>query len=217
MKEPFQPTCKESDESVDSFFRRRFGPHIADNMVSAMIRGIYAGDSKDLSIRAIFPSLWEMEKKYGSVIKGMLSKTPKNIEEEARISQYKSNLDPTLLKDLEDCSVWGLQGGMQSLASSLEQELKSRSNVKILCNSKVNSITTANGHHTIQVCLFVHFHSNLTYMIRSYQRKLFKRATLSPPSPHLLSPTSYQLSHISKPILQSQLVSSIYPTPHLHY
>ena len=152
LKEPFQKACTEADESVDSFFRRRFGPHIAENMVSAMIRGIYAGDSRQLSIRAIFPSLWQMEKKHGSVIKGMLSSSSKNGVEEAKtIESFKTQLAPRLRKDLEECSVWGLKGGMGALALKLEEELKRRPNVDIQLGARTSAISFAYNSYILQV------------------------------------------------------------------
>ena len=40
------------DESVHDFFSRRLGPRIADTFVSAIIHGIYAGDSRHLSVKS---------------------------------------------------------------------------------------------------------------------------------------------------------------------
>lgn len=48
-REPFVPVCSASDESIHSFVSRRFGDHIADNLASALVNGIYAGDSHTLS------------------------------------------------------------------------------------------------------------------------------------------------------------------------
>lgn len=43
------------DESVHSFFSRKFSPLIADRFIDPMIKGIYAGDSRQLSVKACFP------------------------------------------------------------------------------------------------------------------------------------------------------------------
>ncbi len=60
------------DESVHSFFARRFSKHIADHYADALIKGIYAGDSTQISMKTCFPSLWEMEQKSRSLIMGSL-------------------------------------------------------------------------------------------------------------------------------------------------
>lgn len=41
------------DESIHSFISRRLGVHVAENLVSAMVHGIYAGDIKKLSIKVL--------------------------------------------------------------------------------------------------------------------------------------------------------------------
>jgi oxygen-dependent protoporphyrinogen oxidase len=63
----------DGDESVDSFLSRRFGDAFARTLGSALVHGIYAADSRRLSVRAAFPSLCESEARgNGSVIWGTL-------------------------------------------------------------------------------------------------------------------------------------------------
>ena len=45
-------------------------PQITDYMVTALCRGIFAGDARKLSVRSCFPLLYNHEQKYGSIIKG---------------------------------------------------------------------------------------------------------------------------------------------------
>ena len=148
VSEPFRkkrdPNLK--DESVDAFFRRRFGPNLADNLISAMIHGIYAGDSRQLSLRAIFPSLYEMEQQKGSVIKGMLfgRKSAKAKQDELDVKRFKSDLPAEMVKLVETSSVWGLAGGLQSLADTLGQRIREQSNCEVLLDSQVDSIQVDN-------------------------------------------------------------------------
>ncbi|TFY70988.1 hypothetical protein EVG20_g2019 [Dentipellis fragilis] len=59
------------DESVDAFFTRRFGEQFARVMGSALVHGIYGADSRKLSVRAAFPSMWAAEEVgRGSVVWG---------------------------------------------------------------------------------------------------------------------------------------------------
>ncbi len=60
-----------SDESVGSFFRRRFGAEAADYIAEPLLAGIHAGDVDRLSIRALFPRLAEAERESGSVIRAL--------------------------------------------------------------------------------------------------------------------------------------------------
>lgn len=67
--EPFVRSKCQGDESIQSFATRRFGKWMAETLFEPMTLGIYGGDFRKLSIRACFPTLYELEKK-GSVLKG---------------------------------------------------------------------------------------------------------------------------------------------------
>ena len=59
------------DESIASFFRRRFGREAVDILAEPLLAGIHAGNVERLSMRALFPRLVEAERVHGSVIRGM--------------------------------------------------------------------------------------------------------------------------------------------------
>ncbi len=61
-----------TDESVAQFMRRRFGREALERVGQPMLAGIYTGDPEYLSLKATMPRFRELEKKYGSVIKGLL-------------------------------------------------------------------------------------------------------------------------------------------------
>ncbi len=63
-----------SDETVDSFGKRRLGTHFADFMLDPMVSGIFAGNTKELSLAAVFPKMVEMESEYGGLFKAMIAK-----------------------------------------------------------------------------------------------------------------------------------------------
>lgn len=59
------------DESLASFIRRRLGNEAVDKIAGPMMAGIYVADPERLSIQSTFPMFVDMEKKYGSLIRGM--------------------------------------------------------------------------------------------------------------------------------------------------
>jgi oxygen-dependent protoporphyrinogen oxidase len=82
LKEPFvapRPASLE-DESVHSFFARRFGEEAAVYGAGPMVSGVYAGDPHSLSMRSAFPRLWLAEERSGSVIRDFLGKKEKTSE-----------------------------------------------------------------------------------------------------------------------------------------
>lgn len=60
------------DESMASFFSRRLGQEAYERVVEPLMAGIYAGEGRQLSLRATFPRFLELEREYGSLIRGML-------------------------------------------------------------------------------------------------------------------------------------------------
>ena len=64
------------DESLASFFRRRFGVEAFQRLIEPLMAGIYAGDAEEMSIRATFPRFVELEQQYGSLLRGILASGP---------------------------------------------------------------------------------------------------------------------------------------------
>jgi oxygen-dependent protoporphyrinogen oxidase len=70
--EPFGPGPPEDgDESVFDFASRRIGKEAAAVLVDAMVSGIFAGDARNLSLRAAFPKMWAMENEHGGLLRAM--------------------------------------------------------------------------------------------------------------------------------------------------
>lgn len=78
LREPFIKSKSPEGESVAEFFERRLGREIVERAADPFIAGIYAGNPENLSVKAAFPRLYELEKEYGSLLLGSLrSKTEK--------------------------------------------------------------------------------------------------------------------------------------------
>lgn len=60
---------RESDESVASFARRRFGAEAYDWLYEPLLGGIHAGDGELLSLHATFPNLRSAEREHGSLLR----------------------------------------------------------------------------------------------------------------------------------------------------
>jgi oxygen-dependent protoporphyrinogen oxidase len=66
----------DGDESLASFFSRRLGREAFERVVEPLMAGIYAGDATQISLRATFPRFLDLERKHGSLIRGMLASRP---------------------------------------------------------------------------------------------------------------------------------------------
>ena len=125
------------DESVDAFFTRRFGPEFARVFASALAHGIYATDSRKLSLRAASPMLWNAEAYGGgSVVWGALKPKPKIPVDDSPSYELGSPL-PELMKD---AAVYNFKNGLSTLSNALADALKSRSNVEIRTGDPVSSV-----------------------------------------------------------------------------
>lgn len=59
------------DESLADFVRRRLGQEALERIAQPMVSGIYTADPEKLSLEATMPRFLELERKYGSIIRGL--------------------------------------------------------------------------------------------------------------------------------------------------
>jgi oxygen-dependent protoporphyrinogen oxidase len=74
LGEPLAPRPSGGDETIHAFASRRIGPEAADVLIDSMVSGVFGGNARELSLRACFPKMWEMETTYGSLVKAMLAR-----------------------------------------------------------------------------------------------------------------------------------------------
>jgi len=65
------PRRSKEDESLGELIERRLGTEVLENMTEPLLAGIYAGDMRKISLQATFPQFGEVERRYGSLIRGM--------------------------------------------------------------------------------------------------------------------------------------------------
>jgi len=72
LYEIFVPKGKEDDETLATFAKRRLGREAYEKLIDPMASGIYAGDPETMSLKSCFPIIYDLEKKYGSLIKALI-------------------------------------------------------------------------------------------------------------------------------------------------
>ena len=156
LKEPFvapRPASLE-DESVHSFFARRFGEEAALYGAGPMVSGVYAGDPRSLSMRSAFPRLWEAEGRSGSVIRDFFKKKEKE-EESLRGEERKGGAAGGVVSHgaavaptagatgnpaRHRARTLTFDGGLFTLIESLQQHLGSRPGFRLELNAAAVAI-----------------------------------------------------------------------------
>ena len=73
-REWFHPPRKaEGDETVAAFVERHYGPEMVDRLADPLLSGVYGGEARELSVRAVLPRFAEMEAQHGSLGRAMLA------------------------------------------------------------------------------------------------------------------------------------------------
>jgi oxygen-dependent protoporphyrinogen oxidase len=141
LKEPFIKSKSAGDESISEFFARRLGREIVDYAVDPFISGIFAGNPDNLSLKSSFPKLFEMEKTYGSLLKGAIfspkekkSKVPKNV---SRTVSFKNGM-----QTLTDALAGNLGAGVRLNAEVFEIKKTENGKYKLrTSDEKINAET----------------------------------------------------------------------------
>ncbi len=95
------------DETVAEFVRRRFGEKIAAHVMDPLCKGIFGGDSQELSMRSCFPSIWELEKQKRSVLLGMFGKKREKFPHTPPLYSFNEGMEtlPKMLAEKLDCPI----------------------------------------------------------------------------------------------------------------
>ena len=100
------------DESIGSFMERRFGTEAKEYLAEPLLAGIHAGDVDRLSLGALFPRFRDVERTYGSLLRGFRK------EQLKRASSTGSDGDGVFRS---------LSGGLSDLIDALVRTLPSDS------------------------------------------------------------------------------------------
>ncbi|KAI8927305.1 hypothetical protein BC831DRAFT_453052 [Entophlyctis helioformis] len=147
IAEPFRPRApgaQAADESIAQFVERRLGRNVADNLVSAIVHGIYAGNIDTLSVRSTLNALWKLEHQYGSITAGVLmsafaAASPASVPAgssryQAEVAAADADFTRLLAEDADvgafiagiakNASIYSFKGGLQTLTDRLAERVR---------------------------------------------------------------------------------------------
>lgn len=126
--EYFRKPGESKDRSVADFVTDHFGKETLDYLAEPLLSGVYGGDPARMSVASVLPRFFEMEAKYGSLVRAVLA------------SQAKAPAGPRgpLFRTLK--------GGLSSLVDALAARVRvSHANVETV------ERTETNGQHRFRV------------------------------------------------------------------
>lgn len=104
----------EVDETVAELVGRHFGPEMVERLADPLLAGVYGGSAADLSAAAVLPRFVEMEKRYGSLSRGML---------QARKQRAAAGTGAPSPTSAPRPLFTSLKGGMQQLVDTIVPQL----------------------------------------------------------------------------------------------
>ncbi|HEY0306566.1 MAG TPA: protoporphyrinogen oxidase [Acidobacteriaceae bacterium] len=146
----------DGDESLSSFITRRLGAEALDKLAGPLIGGIYAADPEKLSLRSTFPMFLEMEKKYGSLLRGMLRRKKAAAAPAATQAAPAAATQPAV-KRAPMSMFMTLRGGLQQLVDTLVARIDPAS---ILLGRQILPITPDAGGYRIDFSDGDHMHAD---------------------------------------------------------
>ncbi|MBM4764178.1 protoporphyrinogen oxidase [Bacillus sp. B15-48] len=131
------PSEAKEDQAVGTFLRRRLGDEVVENLVEPLLSGIYAGDIDRMSLMATFPNFYQLEQKYGSLVRGtkkMKRKVPKQPGAETKAPSKGIFIT--------------ISSGLQSFAEAIEAKLEPDS---VLKGTRVDKISKEEAGYKLKL------------------------------------------------------------------
>jgi oxygen-dependent protoporphyrinogen oxidase len=123
------PVGTDEDESIASFFRRRFGEEFSRLVAEPLLAGTHGGLPEELSVRALYGAYFDMERRHGSLSAAMAGRpaAPTSSPERPAFVSFRV--------------------GMEALVRRLAESL-SRTQARL--ESRVESIDLMGGHYLVR-------------------------------------------------------------------
>ncbi|KAJ5669466.1 hypothetical protein N7462_010536 [Penicillium macrosclerotiorum] len=142
------PSMWQSDESVSQFISRRFNSHVAENLVSAVMHGIYAGDIDGLSAQALLGGMRNLEDGgilYSLITNSILGKKTRLMDDFLAVDAIAKSpeaLDQSqdIFNVIKTASTFTFKRGTQQLIEGLVGALQASSKITIKTKSEITTM-----------------------------------------------------------------------------
>lgn len=131
------------DPPVYDFVKYRFSEAVAEALVDPLLRGIVAGDVRNLSARALVQEILDLEQQYGSLVKAMLKPSPRRQKPDELFINETRDSKLLIRFQKEDARSFTISTGLQTIPEHLSNSLLNTNEdgvVSIYNQTKVESI-----------------------------------------------------------------------------
>jgi oxygen-dependent protoporphyrinogen oxidase len=111
-----RPRGEQPDRTVAEFVTDHYGAEVNEYLAQPMLAGVYGGEPENLSVNSVLPRFVELEKRHGSLTKGVL---------ESRLAAARKGGSNATGKPRSSLFLT-LKGGMQQLTDALVNEVQQR-------------------------------------------------------------------------------------------
>jgi oxygen-dependent protoporphyrinogen oxidase len=129
-------SANSDDQSLGSFFRRRLGGEVVENLIEPLLSGVYSGDIDQMSLKSTYPQFYEVEKKHRSLILGMKKSRPKPVPVKDGLPAKREGVFHTF------------KNGLETLVEAIEEKLEPNS---VLKGVRVDSIKRVDNKNVLQL------------------------------------------------------------------
>jgi len=107
------PKLRAEDESVAEFIEEHYGAEAVDYLAEPLLSGIYGGNPRELSVRAVLPRFVELSEQYGSLTRGVLAERAKRHGRQRALPLFRT-----------------LRGGLQQLVDGVTDAIRGKVEVR---------------------------------------------------------------------------------------
>ncbi|PWA03799.1 hypothetical protein BB558_000080 [Smittium angustum] len=142
------------DESISELIARRFGSRIDDSLLSAVMAGIYASDTKKLSSRMVLNKLWRADRISGKILVGMnhvnkdISKIiaqndfiNQQLSDEKEMWEHRLKHNAGFWESVNSSSIYSFKDGIETLSDAILKDLAKFPHVNIVSENPCVGIT----------------------------------------------------------------------------
>ena len=187
LKEPFVKP-NPNDETVAEFVTRRLGKEFLDKLIGPMSLGIYAADPYSMSITSNFKRIKEIELKYGSLIKGLVS----------LMKQKKANTSSASGQFAKE--LYSFKEGMQSFTDHIAKSVNvlNKQNVVSIEKASKYVVYTNIDRFEADIVVFAAPSFEIAKIIQNLDNKLSKSLVNIPYSPIVLVALAFSKKFANK-------------------